>query len=209
MSLSATSVKLYINSMRKSIKYVLAAVMLMAGASAFSQNQGNRQQGNDWMARMRSEKIAFLTTEIGLTPEEAQAFWPIYNKAEAEDAAAFDATMKAYRALEDAVRQKKSEKEISKLLDDYVAAANSSQAVNVKYVDQYKKVLSAEKVAKLFVAEERFRNNQILRLQGGGFNQNRGNGNNGVANPQGFGFPWRGNQNQGGQRQGTQKQEGA
>lgn len=209
MSLLITSVKLYMNNMKTYIKYFMATILLLVGASAFAQGQGNRQQGNDWMARMRSEKIAFLTSEIGLTPEEAQAFWPIYNKAEAESSAAFDATMKAYRALEEAVRQKKSEKEISKLLDDYTTAVNNSQTANVKYVAQYKKILSAEKVAKLFVAEERFRNNQILRLQGGGFNQNR---NNGGAAP-GFGLPWGGGQNSGGQRQGTprqgtQKQEG-
>ena len=192
------------NSMKTFIKYAMATILLLVGASAFAQGQGNRQQGNDWMARMRSEKIAFLTSEIGLTPEEAQAFWPIYNKAEAESSAAFDATMKAYRALEDAVRQKKSEKEISKLLDDYTTAVNNSQTANVKYVAQYKKILSAEKVAKLFVAEERFRNNQILRLQGGGgFNQNRSNGG---TNGPGYGFPWGGGQNSGGQRQGTQKQ---
>ena len=204
MSLLITSVKLYMNSMKTFIKYAMATILLLVGASAFAQGQGNRQQGNDWMARMRSEKIAFLTSEIGLTPEEAQAFWPIYNKAEAESSAAFDATMKAYRALEDALRQKKSEKEISKLLDDYTTAVNNSQTANVKYVAQYKKILSAEKVAKLFVAEERFRNNQILRLQGGGgFNQNRSNGG---TNGPGYGFPWGGGQNSGGQRQGTQKQ---
>ena len=163
MSLLITSVKLYMNSMKTFIKYAMATILLLVGASAFAQGQGNRQQGNDWMARMRSEKIAFLTSEIGLTPEEAQAFWPIYNKAEAESSAAF-----------------------------------------VKYVAQYKKILSAEKVAKLFVAEERFRNNQILRLQGGGgFNQNRSNGG---TNGPGYGFPWGGGQNSGGQRQGTQRQ---
>ena len=37
--------------------------------------------GEDWKEKIQSEKIAFLTTEIGLTPEEAQAFWPVYNQA--------------------------------------------------------------------------------------------------------------------------------
>ena len=158
------------------------------------------------MARMRSEKIAFLTSEIGLTPEEAQAFWPIYNKAEAEQSSAFEATMKAFRALEEAVRQKKSESEISRLLDEYTSAVSKSETVSVKYVAQYKKVLSAEKVAKLFLAEERFRNNQIHRLQGGGFNQQNRNNGAGGSTP-GFGFPWRNNTQPGTQRQqGTQRQ---
>ena len=28
---------------------------------------------------IKSQKIAFFTDKIGLTPEEAQTFWPIYN----------------------------------------------------------------------------------------------------------------------------------
>lgn len=28
---------------------------------------------------IKSQKIAFFTNKIGLTPEEAQVFWPIYN----------------------------------------------------------------------------------------------------------------------------------
>ena len=157
----------------------------------------------DWMSRMRSEKIAFLTSEIGLTPEEAQVFWPIYNKAEAEETSAFNETRKCFTALNEAVQQKKSQSEISRLLHEYTSAVSKSQGIQAKYVSQYEKVISAEKVAKLFLAEERFRNNQILRLQGGGgaFNGN-GGFNNGGGNRNGmrggFGFPGRnpGQQNQ-------------
>lgn len=190
--------------MSKVIKRLFTGLLLLVSAGLFAQN--NNPQGGDWMARMRSEKIAFLTSEIGLTPEEAQAFWPIYNKAEAEQSSAFEATMKAFRALEEAVRQKKSESEISRLLDEYTSAVSKSETVSVKYVAQYKKVLSAEKVAKLFLAEERFRNNQIHRLQGGGFNQQNRNNGAGGSTP-GFGFPWRNNTQPGTQRQqGTQRQ---
>ena len=139
---------------------VTATVMLIAGTVALAQNN----QG-DWRSRMRSERVAFLTTEMGLTPEEAQAFWPLYNQAEAEEAEAFEAVMKAFRDLGTAVKQKKSESEIAKLLKDYTNAVSVPQSINAKYLPRYQKVLPAEKVAKLFIAEEMFRNNQIHRLQ--------------------------------------------
>ena len=50
-----------------------------------------------------SEKIAFLTTAIGLTPGEAQAFWPVYNQMWEERGKAQFNVMKAYKALEAAV----------------------------------------------------------------------------------------------------------
>lgn len=184
----------------KSLKRLFVCVALCAFClSSGAQNNA----GGDWMSRMRSEKIAFLTAEIGLTPEEAQAFWPIYNKAEAEETTAFNESRKCFTALNEAVQQKKSQSEISKLLHDYTAAVSKSQGIQAKYVSQYERVISAEKVAKLFLAEERFRNNQIMRLQGGGaFNGNggfNGNGNNNRNGMRGgFGFPGRnpGQQNQ-------------
>ena len=55
--------------------------------------QSSQDQGmHNWGARMKSEKIGFLTSEMGLTPEEAQVFWPIYNKAEQEKMAAMTET---------------------------------------------------------------------------------------------------------------------
>ena len=38
----------------------------------------------DWKKKMMSEKIAFLTIELDITPEEAQVFWPVYNQVETE-----------------------------------------------------------------------------------------------------------------------------
>lgn len=186
--------------MKKLAKLLLPMALFVFCMSADAQNNA----GADWMSRMRSEKIAFLTAEIGLTPEEAQVFWPIYNKAEAEETNAFNETRKCFTALNEAVQQKKSQSEISKLLHDYASAISKSQGIQAKYIAQYERVIPADKVAKLFLAEERFRNNQILRLQGGGaFNGNGGFNNNGSGNRnggmRGFGFPGRnpGQQNQG------------
>ena len=53
----------------------LVAVFCLAGLSAHAQL---RPQEN-WMEKIQTVKIAFLTNEIGLTPTEAQSFWPIYN----------------------------------------------------------------------------------------------------------------------------------
>ena len=76
----------------------------------------------------------------------------------------------------------KTGKEINALLDKYTDAIDA-QNVAAKYLKEYLKVLPAEKVAKLFLGEEKFRQSQINRLrqpmggqpmsQPGGF----GNGN--------------------------------
>ena len=78
--------------------------------------------------------------------------------------------MKAYMELEKAVDDGKEGKDLTSYLDKYIRAQKTSGEIDAKYVEKYKKVISGEQVAKLFVAEEKFRRNQIMRLQRGGGN---------------------------------------
>lgn len=127
--------------------------------------QSSQEHGmHNWGARMKSEKIGFLTSEMGLTPEEAQVFWPIYNKAEQEKMAAMTETFKAYGAVQEGI--KSNSQDLQKLLNAYLEANGKINEIEKKYVGEYTKVIPAEKVAKLYVAEERFRREQINRLKG-------------------------------------------
>ena len=123
-------------------------------------------QGN-WKEKMESVKIAFLTNEIGLTPTEAQSFWPIYNSVSEELDKAMYSTFSSYMELEKAINENKSDKEVSKCLERYLDALESQNEIRSESVEKYKKILSERKVAKIFVAEEKFRRQHIRMLQHG------------------------------------------
>lgn len=138
-------------------------VAILIGISANLSAQGPKDEGKNWRDRIMSEKIAFLTNAIGLTPEEAQAFWPVYNQTWDERGKAQFAVMEAYRALEKAVDENKSA-EIPALLDKYLDAVKAKDKLNAACADRFRKVLTTEKVARLYVGEERFRMEQIHKL---------------------------------------------
>ncbi|MBR2063990.1 MAG: hypothetical protein IJ971_04775 [Bacteroidales bacterium] len=150
--------------MKKIIYISLTAVILFA--SAISTSAQMNGQG-DWKQRMLSEKVAFLTIELGITPEEAQKFWPVYNQVDKERDEAMLNVFKAFKDLENGVAAGKSEKEVGKLLDTYLKAMERQREVEDNAASQYRKVLSIEKVAKLYVGEEKFRRQHIRRLHGG------------------------------------------
>ena len=127
--------------------------------------QPNPQES--WKAMMESVKIAFLTTEIGLTPAEAQNFWPIYNSVSEELDKAMYSTFSSYMELEKAINENKSDKEVSKCLERYLDALESQDEIRSESVDKYKKILPERKIAKIFVAEEKFRRQHIRMLQHG------------------------------------------
>lgn len=120
-----------------------------------------------WKEKMISEKIAFLTMEMDITPEEAQAFWPIYNKIEKEcDQARHDA-FKAHKEMSEALEAGKSGKELAAILDRYVAAKVRQDEVDNGAAKAYMEVLPVEKVVRLYVAEEKFRRQYIHKLRHG------------------------------------------
>jgi hypothetical protein len=147
--------------MKQIINTLAVCVMMLIGAGTA---QAQQKFDDSWKERVMSEKIAFLTVELNITPEEAQTFWPVYNKVEKElDQARFE-VMKSYKALAEAVEANKPSKEISVLLDKYLQAKTAQDKLDSATANTYKTVLPVEKVAKLYVAEEKFRRQYITKL---------------------------------------------
>ena len=151
--------------MRAFIPTILVSALLVLSVQVSAQNNnGMGDFAKQWQERLESEKIAFLTKEMSLTPKEAQTFWPLYNQAQKEEREAIDASMKAFGELDKALREGKTGNELNALLEKYTKAVDA-QGVSARYLKEYLKVLPAEKVGKLLIGEEKFRQSQINRLR--------------------------------------------
>ncbi|MBR1955914.1 MAG: hypothetical protein IKA13_01210 [Bacteroidales bacterium] len=140
---------------------IIAATLVFGAANAFANNETKE----DWKEKIQSEKIAFLTMEIGLTPQEAQVFWPVYNEINEEKDQAMYEVIKYYWEMSKAIEAGKSEKEIKSLLDKYLEAQEKQRKIDEDAAEKYKKVLSTTKVAKLYIGEEKFRRQHIRKLR--------------------------------------------
>lgn len=134
---------------------IMAAVALTASAQPKTRNGMSE--------KMHAEKVAFITSFVGLTPEEAQGFWPVYNKFEAEIHEKMKAERDAYKALSKAVTDNAAEAEIKALSKAYIEAG-SKKLDRMAVFEEYCKILPADKAAKVLLSEERFRRMQISRL---------------------------------------------
>ena len=66
-----------------------------------------------------------------------------------------------------------TDKEINTLLDKYIESQNCGKDIDSKYVLEYRKILPGKKVAKLYIAEESFRRQQIHKLNKDNKNEKR------------------------------------
>ena len=149
---------------------LIALALICTAASAQTRpNLGQRPGARPGQAkeRIESAKIGFITRELQLTPDEAKAFWPIYNAMEAE-------LKKANRdPLREGLKTVRGEGGIDNLSDaqarellaeiDKVGAER--EAVRRTYQKEFLKVLPPQKVLKLNVAERKFKQEVMERLR--------------------------------------------
>jgi len=114
--------------------------------------------------QMQVERIAYFTEKIGLTPDEAQLFWPIYNEMDNKRTAMFEERASIIRKFMDE-SAKMSDKQIDEQLNRLVAIQQQEMALPAEYDAKFRKVLSARKVMNLYVAEMGFRNYLLQKMR--------------------------------------------
>jgi hypothetical protein len=147
-------------------KLIALTTCLLTAVFLFAQpqkQQDNRRQ-KEW-ERLQSEKIAFITAELDLTPEEAQVFWPVYNQCWKEVHAANKSMREAFSEFRGKKGDELSDKELEKKLDAYVQSYKASNQVLTDWYPKFKQVLPIRKVAKLYQAEEAFQQRMINNLR--------------------------------------------
>ncbi|NML19468.1 hypothetical protein HHL16_01220 [Pseudoflavitalea sp. G-6-1-2] len=116
----------------------ILTLLLFLSAAAFAQDSAKKK--TDKMRepgqRVEALKIAFITRKLDLSTEEAQKFWPIYNKYSAE----------LRKVRQDARLNKEAEIETEeKVLN-----------IRKRYNIEFTKALPADKVNAFFKAEKEF-----------------------------------------------------
>ncbi len=114
--------------------------------------------------QIQVERIAYFTEKIGLTTEEAQLFWPIYNEMDGKRTALFDERASIIRRFMKEP-DKISDKQLEELLNRLVVIQQQESQLPVEYDARFRKVLPARKVMNLYVAEMEFRNYLLQKMR--------------------------------------------
>lgn len=114
--------------------------------------------------RIRTLKVAFITERLGLTSEEAQNFWPVYN--------AHDQSLQKLRRRE---RQRfgsqlpyledVSEKEASELLSEFRTIQKEKFDLEQRFTADLENVLPSKKIILLLKAEEDFKKRLLQQVR--------------------------------------------
>ena len=114
--------------------------------------------------QLESQKIAYLTKELELTPQEAQAFWPVYNQFDAKRHALKQSFGRKVKP-EDINTDKLSDKEATELADGQIIEAQKLIDLRKEYHAQFKSILPPKKVLKLYESERGFQKELLGQIR--------------------------------------------
>lgn len=143
-------------------RYIL--LISLTFLSVLMNAQGNQEQRERRENQLKNLKIAFITQQIDLTSDEAEQFWPIYNRHHNE-------IFRLKRKEMDALRSGIKEDSDMELLTDAEAAVllENFLSIDAKIIEEQRAmytslatVLSPKKLLKLHKAENEF-NRRVLR----------------------------------------------
>jgi len=137
-------------------KYIMLMLVLLMSIISQAQKPGKE--------RIEAMKIGFITKKLNLTSEEAQRFWPVYNRFVDEQ----EKLRKSTRAnlLEDlADPGSLTDTEAEKALQEMLQFKSNEADLIRKYTNEFKKVIPVQKVVMLFKAELEFKRELLKQLK--------------------------------------------
>ncbi|HEY9007174.1 hypothetical protein [Ohtaekwangia sp.] len=142
-------------------------VLLLLSAPLFAQDDDIQQEQDPQVKqKIQAARVAYITDQLGLTPGEAEKFWPVYR----EFSEKRQQLLKQYRqAKRNPDPSKSTEQNDKDLVEMGLKVKQQEVDLEKEYSDKLLKVISAQKLRSLPDAEKRFRQmilDQIQRRQG-------------------------------------------
>lgn len=114
--------------------------------------------------RIETMKVGFITKKLQLSSEEAQKFWPVYNKF-SDEMERLKKNAKSTLIDDLGNPSSMSDQEAEKALQEMLQFKQNESDLIRKYVSEFKKVLPVQKVVMLFKAEAEFKKELLRQLR--------------------------------------------
>ncbi len=139
---------------------ILSILVALCFSASGQKPSGHGQK----MEYYRSMKIAYFTENLALTPEEAEKFWPVYNRHERDKAELRkDRNIRSREFSERA--DQLTEEEAEGIIDRHMENQQKELQLDMDFHSELKKILPAKKIMKLYITEVRFREHMLRQIR--------------------------------------------
>jgi Spy/CpxP family protein refolding chaperone len=143
------------------MKHTLVLILLCC-AFTFSSSKTYAQdtRSKERKEQINAAKTAFLTDKMGLTAEQSQKFWPIYNEYETKRRE----LVKSYRSGYRRDVEELTDQEAQARIDNMFVTREKELALEKEYAVKYQRVISTKQLIQLYRGEREFTKLLLKRL---------------------------------------------
>ena len=135
--------------------YILSFIFL---AYLTGSAQG-RPDGENFREKLRAQKVAYLTSKVDLTQDEAIKFWPVFFQYEKE------LYSERIEILDDVKLSTISDSEADQKLNAFLDFKEKQLRLERKYIVKFKEILPSAKVLKIMHYDNEFRRELLERIK--------------------------------------------
>lgn len=142
----------------KTIIFGIVVFLCLPSMAQPAKNTGLKKE------KMEAHRVAFLSHQLNLTPEEAQKFWPVYNQYQNEKKVLLQNFRK--EATEKKMNTDEfSDKELEEQVMKEMEFSQKKLDLKKQYYPKFKEVLPIKKVARLYKAENDLKKGRKDKMQ--------------------------------------------
>ncbi len=139
----------------------LVLLLLVVGFAAQAQDgEARGRSKSSRLGQLENAKIAFITTRVSLTQDQAQKFWPLYN----EFSTRRRDLNRSSRQLRRDVTNNMTDQQIRENFNQTFTLRQQELNLEKEYFEKFQKVISLRQVSQLFTAERDFTKEVIKRV---------------------------------------------
>ncbi|GHA41723.1 hypothetical protein GCM10007103_23770 [Salinimicrobium marinum] len=132
-------------------KLFLLGFVLLSSLQMLAQDKESRRE------QIKALKTAYITEGLNLTPEEAQKFWPVYNKFDEQRRTLHKRERADIQAIECITEERANE-----MVEEYVQIEKEDYLLKKKFFEELRTMFSAKRIIQLKKTEDAF-NRKLLK----------------------------------------------
>ncbi len=140
-------------------------ITMIALSSTAQPTDRTEKRPGERRENIEAQKIAFITSKLDLSPEEAQQFWPVYNQCQKQKKEMRESNKPKSKDGKRPNIDEMSDVEVEDMVNRQMMTKQRELDMQKDCIEQYKKVLPIKKVAKLFQAERQFKRKLLKQIR--------------------------------------------
>ncbi len=144
-------------------KWISLFAAIVITGSLFAQGQG--KMADEKRQRIESARVAFITSELGLTTDESSKFWALANEKRNEEKALRESMKDKTKGVRKGSLDEFSDAQLKAAMKARLDMKAKHLDIEKKYMDKFIDAVGAKKTAKYYRAEEKFKKELLQRMK--------------------------------------------